>query len=753
VTETKVLSPSPSRVFRIALIGNPNTGKSTVFNALAGMQVKTANYPGVTIEKKTGRYRYGEQVIELLDLPGTYSLAPRAPDELVTVDVLTGVTSIEEPIDGILCVVNATLLHRNLFLLSQLLELGKPVILLVNMIDSAEARGISIDAERLSAQLGIPVVLAAAAKKRGIEEVRRAIQAILSTPPSRHAALPLPPRFYQVREQLSSRLAAISQQTPEAKTKTKKNFSREGADSPNYYLLGRAILDGAGLAENKIANSWGPSAVPLLHEAREQLTGELGSLIDLECNSRYSWAATMLQGVIQQSAEGDESRTEWLDRFLTHRVFGFLFFLLLMFAIFQTIYSLAQYPMGACEEGQQWLSSLLEQWLSPGILRSLLIDGVVAGVGSVLIFVPQIALLFFFIAILEDCGYMARAAFLVDRVMGFFGLSGKSFLPLMSSFACAVPGVMATRVIENARDRLTTILVAPLMSCSARLPVYLLMIGAFIPATTYAGGFLTLRGLVLMAAYLVGISVAVPVAWLLKKTFLRGETAPFVLEMPDYQWPSVPVLFQRVYQSCQAFIVRAGTLIFSASVLIWAAGYFPGDHSEQFRLMEEIERSEGNRSRAEVAGLESRLNAESGRLLEASFLGQGGHFIEPIVRPLGWDWRIGVGAIASFPAREVIISTLATIYSLGGQIDEDNQSLVDAMRASKWPDGRPVFTVPVALSIIVFFALCAQCVSTLLVIKRETNSWGWPLFSFGYMTALAYLGALIVYQCGTRLPI
>jgi ferrous iron transport protein B len=377
-------------------------------------------------------------------------------------------------------------------------------------------------------------------------------------------------------------------------------------------------------------------------------------------------------------------------------------------------------------------------------LRSLLTDGVIAGVGGVLIFLPQIALLFLFLALLEDCGYMARAAFLVDRVMTAFGLSGKSFLPMMSSFACAVPGVMATRVIENRRDRFATIMVAPLMSCSARLPVYLLLIAAFIPATTYLGGWVSLPALVLMSMYAVGVLTAIPVAWILKKTILKGEVAPFVLELPEYKIPSLNVVVSRVWEASKAFVIRAGTLIFAASIVIWFTGYWPGDHTRQYQIQSQLESSEV----VDAATLKSDLHAENSALLEGSLLGQVGHAIEPAVRPLGWDWKIGVGAIASFPAREVIIATLGTIYSLGGDADEDG--LVGAIRASQHPDGRPVYTIPVALSIMVFFALCAQCVSTLLVIRRETNSWYWPALSFTYMTVLAYLGAMLTYQVGTR---
>jgi ferrous iron transport protein B len=532
-----VLAPSPTPIRRIALIGNPNTGKSTVFNAMAGLHTRTGNYPGVTIEKKLGRYRSGGRQVELIDLPGTYSLAPRSPDELVAVDVLTGDKSLTERVDAILCVVNATLLHRNLFLLSQILELSKPVVLAINMVDVADARGYEIDAKKLSERLKIPVVLIAASKRRGIEELKRTIEAAADGQVKPTHARPLPKEFYLIRDAFRDSLKSI-----------------ESSDYvPDDYILERSLLDSGGEAESRILKRFGKPAQELLKLYRTQILENLGAPSDVECNARYAWAEQKLAGVVTESRPaGDRlTWTDTLDSVLTHRILGLVFFIALMFGVFQAIYSLTGIPMGWLEAAQSWLSDQVAAALSPGILRSLLVDGVIAGVGGVLIFLPQIALLFLFISLLEDCGYMSRAAFLVDKIMGAFGLSGKSFLPLMSSFACAVPGIMATRVIENRRDRLATIMVAPLMSCSARLPVYLLLIGAFVPATAYLNGFVTVRGLVLMAMYMIGVVVAIPIAWLLKKTILRGEASPFVLELPEYKWPSLAVVLQRVYQSAK----------------------------------------------------------------------------------------------------------------------------------------------------------------------------------------------------------
>ena len=727
---------SPVDLARVALVGNPNTGKSTLFNALAGMNVRTGNYPGVTIEKKLGRCDLKDRTIELVDLPGTYSLAPRSPDELVAVEVLTDDIAGERPIELIVCVVNATLLQRNLFLVSQLLELGKPLVIALNMIDSANGRGMEINLAGLSEQLGVPVIATSASKRQGIVELKDAMLRQLRSPHTRQRDQILPETFYRIRDRFREDLIKASNTAaPET----------EGPVLPDDYLIERMLLDRGGQSEHRLFSQLGANVRPLLSDAREKLASEVGDPIDMECNARYAWARSKLEGVVRQGS-GESRITDRLDALLTHRLGGLVFFVAVMFLIFQSIYTLAGWPMDQIDNATSFLSDVVASVMSPGMLRSLITDGVIAGVGGVLIFLPQIALLFLFLAILEDCGYMSRAAFLVDRAMTAFGLSGKSFLPMMSSFACAVPGVMATRVIENRRDRFATIMVAPLMSCSARLPVYLLLIAAFIPATSYLGGWISLPAIVLMAMYLVGVVVAIPVAWILKKTILRGEVAPFVLELPEYKWPSARVVISRVWEASKAFVVRAGTLIFAASILIWFAGYWPGDHSRQYQIESQLEALPEGSNRVEP--LENELRVVSGQLLETSLLGRMGHAIEPAVAPLGWDWKIGVGAIASFPAREVIIATLGTIYSLGG--DADQEGLVGAMRASTHPDGTPVYSIPVALSIMVFFALCAQCVSTLLVIRRETNSWFWPVLSFVYMTVLAYVGALVTYQLGSR---
>jgi ferrous iron transport protein B len=439
-----------------------------------------------------------------------------------------------------------------------------------------------------------------------------------------------------------------------------------------------------------------------------------------------------------------------LDAVLTHKVYGAVVFALIMAIVFQAIYAWAEPLMQLTEAACAAVGEAAGAMLPEGMLRSLIVDGIIAGVGGVLVFLPQILILMMFIALLEDCGYMARAAFLMDKLLSRCGLSGQSFIPMLSSFACAIPGIMATRTIGNRRDRFTTILVAPLMSCSARLPVYTIMIAAFIPdrGLWWSNGIVNLQGLTLFAMYSLGIVVAVPVAWLLKRTLLRGDTPAFLLELPTYKWPQFRTVGQKVYRQGKEFVRRAGTIILAISIIVWALSYFPrsADITAQF---------DAERARLEAAELnelerEVRLREidaqESGVHLRNSYFGRMGLAIEPVVRPLGWDWRIGMATIASFPAREVVVATLGTIFFLGSDVDESSESLKSVLRDAERPEGGRLFSIPVALSIMVFFALCCQCGATLAIIRRETRSIRWPVFTFAYMTTLAYVAALVTYQ-------
>lgn len=721
-----------ARVIKVACVGNPNTGKSTLFNALAGLHARVGNYPGVTVEKKIGRVRWDSQVVEFIDLPGTYSISPRSADEMLAVDVLLGRHPEIGALDVILCIVDAAHLERNLFLVGQILELGVPLVLVLNMWDAAQRQGLAIDVPRLEERLGVPVVATEGHRRRGIDDVRRAVLRVAGRAPPR-PPLPFPPAFYDESRALGALLEQRAMGAP-------------------VYECERLLLDPGGSIEERYMHRLDGALSQHLTAARQRLASAGHPIRSLEADRRYDWARKLLAGVVSRSEARRRSTTDRIDAVLTHRALGLLIFAALMFLVFQAIYSWAEPLMAACEAAQRAAADLVASSMNPGPLQSLICDGVIAGVGGVLIFLPQIVMLFLFIAILEDCGYMARAAYMMDRVMAPLGLSGKSFLPLMSSFACAVPGIMATRVIDNPRERMVTILIAPLMSCSARLPVYLLLISAFVPAARVLG-WVSLQGLVLLAMSSLGLLVAIPVAWLLKRFLFRDSRSAFVMELPDYKLPSPRVVIYRVYERAVAFVTRAGTLIFATTVLVWAAGYFPADRAPLNAVEVQIAALEqtapaNQPAASQLEALYDRRNRLSAQMIRDSFLGRAGRAIEPAVRPLGWDWRIGVGVLASFPAREVIIATLGTIYSLGGDVDEQSAGLQEALRQSRWPDGRPVYNLPVALSLMVFFALCAQCASTLMIIRRETNSWRWPVFCFGYMTGLAYAGALLVYQAG-----
>lgn len=742
-TELAGNSPSASaRPLTVALVGNPNTGKSTLFVDLAGVRQHVGNYPGVTVEKKIGRTEIEGRVVDLVDLPGTYSLAPRSLDEMVTVDVLLGRRADVPPIDCVVVIVDASNLERNLYLLSQVLELQTPVVVALNMTDIAKSRGIVLDVARLRNQLGVPVVEIQANRRIGLPELKRAI--------SQAAEHPLPAMQSPFSPEFQREVAVL-----------KTAADTAGVPMPRY-LLERLLLDVGGYLQERLSSNGAVPLMPHVEAGRGRLR-EAGTPVPaVEAIARYGWVSRVLDGIVSRPKERVTTASDQLDRLLTHRVWGTLLFALAMLVIFSSVFVFADPLMGFIDSGVGWLGEQIGSRMNEGALQSLVVDGIIGGVGSVVIFLPQILILFLFIGVLEDCGYMARAAYLMDKLMSRIGLSGKSFIPLLSSFACAVPGIMATRVIENRRDRLTTILIAPLMSCSARLPVYAILIAAFIPDRAYAGGLVQLQGVTMFAMYLVGMMAATVVALILKRTLLKGPTPPFVMELPSYKWPSPSIVLSRMIERGWAFIQRAGTLIMAVSIIVWAAGYYPHDQAaiegpyrlEREKLATERDqtRDEGKRQQLDeqLTEIDREIVAEYQR---RSWLGQAGQWIEPAVKPLGWDWRIGCAAIASFPAREVVMGVLGVIYHLGSDLDvgeaSDQHRLAARLQAARW-DGTdiPVYNVPVALSIMVFFALCAQCASTLAVIKRETNSWRWPVFAFVYMTVLAYVGALVTYQTG-----
>jgi ferrous iron transport protein B len=695
------------------------------------------------VEKKTGRMLFAGRQFELIDLPGLYSLAPRSRDEMVAVDLLLSRHRDLPPIDAVLCVVDASNLQRNLYLVSQVIELGLPTVVAVNMLDVAEDQGIRVDLARLEQQLGVPVTRVQANRRMGLSRLRAVLtaavekgeRAVRSTkfgarsadesgeienqksdvPDS--ASLILHPSPTPLPEPFEAEVALLES---DLRARATEDFA---LPLPRC-LVRRLLLDVNGYLQRTLLPGDDGYWAGRLETARARLAAAGCPVPTVETTARYDWARRILEGVLTEPGRYKTTATDRIDRVLTHRVWGALVFAIVMLAVFQSVFVGARPVMTWIQTATAATGGWIESQMAEGPLRSLLVEGVVGGVGAVLAFLPQILVLFAFLAVLEDCGYMARSAYLMDRIMARVGLSGKSFIPLLSSFACAVPGIMAARVIENERDRLTTILVAPLLTCSARLPIYALLIAAFVPSQSYLGGLLSLQGLTLAGLYLLGILSAVFFAMLFKRTILRGQTPPFVMELPSYKWPSPRTVLFRVTERGGVFVRCAGTLILAVSILVWAALYYPHDpqatHQEQQRN---------------------------------SLLGRAGRVIEPAVRPLGWDWRIGCAVIASLPAREIVVATLGVMYHLDDEVGagsaQGDVPWSEKLRGVTW-DGtdEPVFNIPVALSIMVFFALCAQCVATLAVIRRETNSWRWPAFTFAYMTTLAYFGAMATYQLG-----
>ena len=670
VTVTRAQTLPAERRLIIALAGNPNAGKTTLFNALTGMRQKVANYPGVTVERKEGVLMLGSERARLIDLPGLYSLNANSVDEEIARDALTGkIPQLPAP-DCIVAVVDATNLDRNLYLFTQLVEYGIPIVVALTMIDEAEARETEIDAVKLSSYLKVPVVGVVAGKRRGLEELAGAIESALGRAPHAFADFPF------------------------------MNNDEEEAGNGNASIL-----------------------------------------------ARYSWISDVVQESVKTRQSTGRVFSEKLDGVLTHKVFGLLILAGILLFVFQTIFSWAQLPMDLLDSVFGAMQDTVRNALPPGLLNDLLANGVIAGVGGVMIFLPQIVLLFLFISILEDTGYMARAAFLLDRLMSKVGLHGKAFVPLMSSFACAIPGVMATRTIENPKDRLATIMIAPFMSCSARLPVYTLMVGAFFTGQ-YVFGFVSVGAVLILSMYVLGVIAAIIVAFILKRTILKGPTPPLLMELPPYRMPNFKVAFINVFQRAGMFVKRAGTVILAISIILWALANFPRPPQAEAAapVIAERQIESANQSADEK---QKQIDTEAAaEQLRYSLAGRMGKTIEPVIAPLGYDWKIGIGLISSFAARETFVSTMSILYNVGKDEGATSESLLQAMRDAKRDDGSPLWTPLLALTTMMFYLLAFQCMSTFATVRRETNSWGWTFFMVGYMTALAYVVTFLVYQGG-----
>jgi ferrous iron transport protein B len=678
------------------VVGGPNSGKSTLFNRLTGLRQRIGNYPGVTVERHIGHLKADDQFVELVDLPGTHGLTAHSFEEQIAIDVIFGRMEGTQPPDAILAVVDATNLYQGLYLVQQMLDLGRPVVVALTMWDVAASSGLKIDLDALSERLsGIRICPVVATTGEGINDLRNALVELPGQP------VPRPTAAWPELSAAARNLA-------------------EGASVPLQLAeIERLLIDGPTVANQPVFDCLAPAAIVAIETIRDELFGREPPLA-MEARKRYAWVRKVLDEVQVQAPVFYSWRAR-LKAFVNRPIPGTIGLFLVMAVVFQAVFAWATPLMDIIDGASSTLGAAVFDRFGDGPLASLIADGVIAGVGSVVIFLPQILILFVFIIFLEDSGYLARAAYLMDRAMRSVGLSGQSIIPMISSFACAVPGIMATRVIPNRRDRIATILAAPFMTCSARLPVYALLIAAFVPARDV--GPLNLQGLVLFGLYLFGIVMGVLTALLMKKTALRGPKPPFALMLPEFRRPNLQTVAMQLYGRAKIFLRRAGTVIFAVAVVVWALAYFP---------------------RATDIDPTLDQNQAAAAQLEQSWLGRAGKFVEPVFEPLGWDWRVSSAVIAGFPAREVVVAVLGTVYAVGDEADE--ATLSTRLKLATWPDGRPIFTLPMVLGLLIFYACCLQCAATIAVIRRETNSWRWPAFAWVYMTTIGYVGALLAYQ-------
>lgn len=696
---------------KVALVGNPNSGKSSLFNQLTGLKQKIGNFPGVTVEKRSGFTAMSDgSVLEIIDLPGIYSIYPRSLDEQIVAEILLNHHSASTP-DKIVVIADATNLKRGLLLLSQIMDIGLPTVLALNMMDLVAKAGISYDIKGLSKKLGIPVVPINARMGIGLEELKKVM------------ASPVEATQKPVFKIWEESLAPV-------------NELRQTLGVDNDYEAYQF------LEQPNSLNFLSRKDRQAVDEVRDRHQFLPGKFQGAETIQRYGFIQDLLNEVtLKQTDFSWKNSSRKIDRVLTHKVWGYVIFFGLLFLIFQAIFAWATVPMDMIDALFGNLSKYLHETLPDGPLTSLLADGIIPGIGGIIIFVPQIAILFAFISMLEESGYMARVVFLMDKVMRKFGLNGKSVVPLMSGVACAIPAIMATRTIDNWKERMITIFVTPLMSCSARLPVFTILIALIVPEQR-ALGFFNLQGLALMGLYLLGFIAAIGSAWVMKQLIRVKERSFLIMELPTYRIPRWSNVGFTIIEKTKAFVLEAGKVIMAISIILWVlASYGPGDKIKNAR---ENVLAESANLRLTEQGLEDRIAAYK---LENSYAGVIGKALEPAIAPLGYDWKIGIALITSFAAREVFVGTMATIYSIGSADIEDDSTIKSRMKEEvNVATGGPRFTPAVGFSLLIFYLFAMQCMSTLAVVYRETGGWKWPLLQLLYMTALAYISALIVYQ-------
>ncbi len=716
----------------VLLAGNPNAGKTSLFNRLTGAHARVGNYPGVTVERRTGTLKRGGGArLAIVDLPGTYSLTARSAEEQVAVDALLGRGGAVP--DAVVVVADATALRRGLYFVTQILDAGRPVVVALNMMDEARASGLDIDTKRIAEALGCEVVETVATKDRGVDDLARAVgRAVAIRSETALPELPLaavPPHLGEAIGAIEEAVRAEHLAEGDAAVRTLATWA--------LLSLGNDDLEVSVVLRAAVARAHAGAA-----EAGRDLDEDLVAW-------RYQRVDAALEGALRGQVDDVKSLSNRVDGVLLHPLYGLAAFAVVMLVVFQALFAWSEPLVGAIETGVATTQDAVRALLPAGAIRDLLVDGVVAGVGNVVVFIPQIAMLFAFITILEDSGYLARVAFVIDRVMGGVGLHGRAFVPMLSGFACAIPAVMATRTLESRRDRLLTMMVVPLASCSARLPVYVLVTAAIFDPSQKVLGVVSVGAAVLLAMYAISVVASLGAAAVLRRTVLKGPRPTLVLELPPYRMPSVRDVILATWQRVRRFLLDAGTVILALSIVIWGLLNYPKNTEAEARF--EAERVHVT---ATVPAGEARDEAlrvvdqtAAGEALRESAGGTLGHLIEPAIQPLGFDWRIGIGIVGAFAAREVFVSTLGIVFDVGST-DEQSQPLRDALIGARRPDGSRLMTPLTGISLMVFFVLAAQCMSTIAVVRRESGSWKWPGLMFGYMTVLAYLGSLATYQIG-----